>query len=127
MIKVHNLGKPVFHLSELEFIDGRIWANVWKTRYIVVIDPENGSVSAIIDCKMLIADAQAISLDIGASMALPGMKISVTCILRANYGLGFIGSVLTQSSDCVTIVGLEGDVLDCFNKASAVCGERRAE
>jgi glutamine cyclotransferase len=65
VIKVRHLGKPVFHLNELEFVDGRIWANVWKTRYIVVIDPENGSVSAIIDCKMLIADAQAISLDIG--------------------------------------------------------------
>ena len=65
MIKVHHFGKPVFQLNELEFIDGRIWANVWKTRYIVVIDPENGSVSAIIDCKMLIADAQAASLDIG--------------------------------------------------------------
>jgi glutamine cyclotransferase len=65
VIKVRHLGNPVFHLNELEFIDGRIWANVWKTRYIVVIDPENGSVSAIIDCKMLIADAQAASLDIG--------------------------------------------------------------
>ena len=65
MIKVHHLGKPVFHLNELEFIDGRNWANVWKTRYIVVIDPENGSLSAIIDCQTLIADAQATSLDIG--------------------------------------------------------------
>ena len=65
VIKVHHLGKPVFHLNELEFIDGRIWANVWKTRYIVVIDPENGSLSAIIDCQTLIADAQATSLDIG--------------------------------------------------------------
>ena len=65
VIKVRHLGKPVFHLNELEFIDGRIWANVCKTRYIVVIDPENGLLSAIIDCQTLIADAQATSLDIG--------------------------------------------------------------
>ena len=30
-----------------------------------MIDPENGSLSAIIDCQTLIADAQATSLDIG--------------------------------------------------------------
>ena len=127
VIKVHHLGKPVFHLNELEFIDGRNWANVWKTRYIVVIDPENGSLSAIIDCQTLIADAQATSLDIGVLNGIAWDEDKRDLYLTKKYGLGFIGSVLTQSSDCVTIVGLEIDGLGCFNKVSLVCGERRAE
>jgi len=43
-IKVHIKGKPLMHLNELEFIKGYIWANVWRTDYIVVIDPDTGAV-----------------------------------------------------------------------------------
>ncbi len=43
-IKVHINGKPLMYLNELEYIDGFIWANVWQTDYIVVIDPNTGAV-----------------------------------------------------------------------------------
>ncbi len=43
-IKVHINGKPLMYLNELEYIDGYIWANVWQTDYIVVIDPNTGAV-----------------------------------------------------------------------------------
>jgi glutamine cyclotransferase len=38
-------GEPLGKLNELEWINGKIWANVWLTDTIVVIDPETGAVT----------------------------------------------------------------------------------
>ena len=40
---------PVVRLNELEYIDGRIYANVWQTDRIVIIDPATGHVTGDID------------------------------------------------------------------------------
>jgi glutamine cyclotransferase len=48
-IQVHDNNRPIGNLNELEFIDGQIWANVWQTENIVIINPRNGSVSGWID------------------------------------------------------------------------------
>jgi glutamine cyclotransferase len=50
-------GRPLKYLNELEYIDGRIWANVWMTPYIVQIDPATGQVSGVIDLSALVARA----------------------------------------------------------------------
>jgi glutaminyl-peptide cyclotransferase len=42
-------GESVFMLNELEFINGFIYANIWKTDTIARIDPESGEVVAWID------------------------------------------------------------------------------
>lgn len=44
-IKVRIDGKPVHRLNELEWIDGEIYANVFQTDYIVVINPKTGVIS----------------------------------------------------------------------------------
>lgn len=44
-------GKSVDYLNELEYIKGKIWANVYTTDSIVVIDPQTGVVERIIDCS----------------------------------------------------------------------------
>ena len=36
-------------INELEYINGKIWANVWTTNYIVIIDPITGKVEATIN------------------------------------------------------------------------------
>ena len=43
-ITVKNDNKEVFNLNELEYIDGNIWANIWMTNKIVIIDKQNGNV-----------------------------------------------------------------------------------
>ena len=43
-----NLG-PVESLNELEFIDGKIYANIYGSNRIVIINPANGQVTADID------------------------------------------------------------------------------
>ena len=42
-------GKPQFHLNELEYIKGEVWANIWKNDQIVIIDPLSGKVKSIVD------------------------------------------------------------------------------
>ena len=47
-------GKPVRYLNELEWIDGKVWANVYTTDTIVIINPETGIVEATVDCRGLL-------------------------------------------------------------------------
>ena len=47
-------GRPVRYLNELEYIDGRIWANVYTTDLIVIINPSTGAVEATVDCTGLL-------------------------------------------------------------------------
>jgi glutaminyl-peptide cyclotransferase len=54
-IRVVEDGAPVTRLNELEWIDGRIWANVWQTADIVVIEPRDGRVVERIDLSTLLA------------------------------------------------------------------------
>jgi glutaminyl-peptide cyclotransferase len=46
-------GRPLARLNELEVVNGVILANVWKTNFIVIINPGDGVVRAIIDCRGL--------------------------------------------------------------------------
>ncbi|MFH1650680.1 MAG: glutaminyl-peptide cyclotransferase [Chloroflexota bacterium] len=48
-IDVSDNLKPVKRLNELEYINGRIYANVWQTDKIAIIDPEDGRVTGWID------------------------------------------------------------------------------
>ena len=47
-------GKPVRWLNELEYIDGKVWANVYTSDEIVIINPKNGKVEGVIDCRGLL-------------------------------------------------------------------------
>jgi glutamine cyclotransferase len=53
-IKVTRGGGPLSNLNELEWIRGYIWANVWQTDEIVVIDPQSGKVVAQLDLTGLL-------------------------------------------------------------------------
>ena len=53
-LRVTENGKPLIRLNELEWIDGRIWANVWLTDRIVIINPEDGKVEGSINLRGLL-------------------------------------------------------------------------
>lgn len=55
-------GRPVRWLNELEWIDGKIWANVYTTDTIVIINPKDGNVEGLVDCKGLL-DRKDITAD----------------------------------------------------------------
>ena len=48
-IQVTLRGQPVAQLNELEYIQGEIFANVWKTDLVMRIDPASGVVTGEID------------------------------------------------------------------------------
>lgn len=51
-------GKPVNELNELEYIEGFIFANIWRTNWIAKIDPTNGKVIGFIDLSPLARQAK---------------------------------------------------------------------
>jgi len=53
-INVYDNDTPINRLNELEYINGQIYANIWKTDNIAIINPDNGQVSAWIDMSGLL-------------------------------------------------------------------------
>lgn len=51
-------GEPVHYLNELEWIEGKIWANVYTTDQILIIDPRTGIVEGIVDLTGLLPDTE---------------------------------------------------------------------
>ncbi len=52
-IEVYDDQGPIQQINELEYIDGKIYANVYTTNRIIVIDPANGKVIAIIEGEQI--------------------------------------------------------------------------
>jgi glutamine cyclotransferase len=52
-INVYSDTNAIPELNELEWIDGKIWANIWQKDVVVVINPENGAVESVIDFSAL--------------------------------------------------------------------------
>lgn len=52
-VTVRLNGKSVNYLNELEYIDGKVWANVYYKSDILIIDPATGNVEGVIDCSAL--------------------------------------------------------------------------
>ncbi len=53
-VEVTLRGKPLKQLNELEWIDGAVYANVWKTNALVRIDPDTGVINGIVDLRGLL-------------------------------------------------------------------------
>jgi glutamine cyclotransferase len=52
-VDVYDDKGPVNEINELEYIDGKIYANIWKTNTIIAIDPKTGAVLEKIDLTNL--------------------------------------------------------------------------
>jgi glutamine cyclotransferase len=64
-ITVTDQGAEVDQLNELEYIQGEIYANIWRTDYIVRIDPKTGIVLGWIDLSgILPEDSMSSSTDV---------------------------------------------------------------
>ena len=51
-------GESLQYLNELEWIDGKIWANVYTTDHVVIINPENGVVEGIINLSGILPEKE---------------------------------------------------------------------
>jgi len=63
-IEVYDNVGPIKELNELEYIDGKIYANVWQTNKIVVIDPQTGKVLQDIDGTDFVTIARGAAGDV---------------------------------------------------------------
>jgi glutamine cyclotransferase len=79
-LKVTDGGKPVAMLNELEWIDGEIWANVWQSDYIAVIEPKDGKVKAWLDLRGLLSPDQEQRADVlnGIAWDPKGKRLFIT-------------------------------------------------
>ncbi len=57
-IAVRDKNRPVTMLNELEWIEGLVFANVWTTDSIIVIEPRSGTVKAWIDCSGFLSPSE---------------------------------------------------------------------
>ena len=53
-LTVRDGGDEVQYINELEYIDGKIWANVYGLDEIFIIDPVSGQVTGKVDCRGLL-------------------------------------------------------------------------
>ncbi|MFI3286565.1 MAG: glutaminyl-peptide cyclotransferase [Rikenellaceae bacterium] len=56
LVKIND--EPLEYLNELEWIDGKIWANVYTLDQIVIINPESGVVEGVVDLTGILADEE---------------------------------------------------------------------
>ncbi len=54
-VRVRDQGQPVFLLNELEWVEGEVWANIYRTDLVARIDPATGEVLGWIDLAGLLA------------------------------------------------------------------------
>lgn len=63
-IDVYDANGPITQLNELEYVNGKIYANIWMTDWIVIIAPETGQVTGRIDLKNLLPLADRTGADV---------------------------------------------------------------
>lgn len=57
-------GVDQVRINELEYVNGRVWANIWQTDEIVGIDPQEGIVRSVVDASGLLTDEEAEEADV---------------------------------------------------------------
>ncbi len=65
-IEVYTNKQALKELNELEFVNGKIYANVWMKNVITIINPKNGAVEGVADMNSLVkrmANAQHLNHD----------------------------------------------------------------
>ena len=53
-VRVTIEDRPIRFINELEYIDGKIWANVYTSDDIVIINPKDGRIQGVVDCRGLL-------------------------------------------------------------------------
>ncbi len=73
-LTVRAAGAPLGMLNELEWVEGRLFANVWLTDSVVVIDPSDGKVIARLDLSGLLRPAEKRRADVLNGIAWQASK-----------------------------------------------------
>lgn len=52
-VNVYSGDAKIKQINELEYVDGKIYANIWQKDAIAIVDPANGAVEGILDLSAL--------------------------------------------------------------------------
>lgn len=63
-IEVRENSVPVDKINELEFIEGKVYANIWQTDKIAIIEPGSGRVTGWVDLSGLLPQSARDSADV---------------------------------------------------------------
>jgi len=63
-VTVRNDGVPVSNLNELEYIKGKIYANIWLTDNIAIIEPETGDIEGMVNMTGLLPKSDQEGTDV---------------------------------------------------------------
>lgn len=81
-VKVREMGQAIYRINELEYVDGLIYANIWRSDSIAVISPASGKVKGWINLKGILAekDRYGIKTDVlnGIAYDAKGKRLFVT-------------------------------------------------
>lgn len=80
-VQVYDEFGPVIMLNELEYVRGKVYANVWQSDLVVIIDPKSGWVTGRIDLRGLLKPedfAQPVDVLNGIAYDAEGDRLFVT-------------------------------------------------
>jgi len=79
-LHVHDDQGPVTGLNELEYVKGEIYANIWPTDSVAIIDPQSGRVKARLDLQGLLEKRDSPGVDVlnGIAYDARGDRLFVT-------------------------------------------------
>jgi glutamine cyclotransferase len=79
-IDVYNDKAPIDSINELEYIDGKLYANIYQTNNIIVIDPKTGAVLEKIDLSSLYPEPRTEPAEVmnGIAYDAKGKRIFIT-------------------------------------------------
>ena len=88
-VVVREGARPVDALNELEFVDGALFANIWRSDRIARIDPASGAVTGWLDLSPIAeGERSAGEVDVANGVAWDGRRLWVTGKRwRSVYGL----------------------------------------
>ena len=79
-VDVYDDKGPVQSINELEYINGKLYANIWQTNNIIVIDPRTGAVLQKIDLGTLYPEPRTPPAEVlnGIAYDAKGKRIFIT-------------------------------------------------
>ena len=91
-VEVRDGDRAVDALNELEYVEGMVYANIWRTDRVARIDPASGTVTGWLDLSPMAARERAAGdPDVANGIAWDGQRLYVTGKLwRTVYGLDLL-------------------------------------
>ncbi len=78
-------GQPVSELNELEYADGFVYANLWKTNLIAKIDPKTGVVKGFLDLSTLAQQARSLNPQADVMNGIAWHPTTKTMLVTGKY------------------------------------------